>query len=266
MDHERIERLTNQREEEWREILAYVETNDCLMQFLGHALDDNTVGPCENCASCLGQPLISEEIDPDLINAASRFLRQSEILIKPRVLIPRGALRQYDFGNPLSPELRAETGRVLARWNDAGWGRAVADDKHAGSFRDELVEAVAEMITERWLPDPYPQWVTCVPSNRHPELVPSFASRLAAKLDLPFHGLLNKCRNNRPQKEQENQFHQCRNLDGVFEVSDQPPPGPVFLIDDMVDSRWTLTVCAALLRQNGSGPVYPVALASTGSL
>jgi ATP-dependent DNA helicase RecQ len=36
---------------------------------------------------------------------------------------------------------------------------------------------------------------------------------------------------------------------------------PVFLVDDMVDSRWTFTVLAALLRKAGSGPVYPVALA-----
>ena len=35
------------------------------------------------------------------------------------------------------------------------------------------------------------------------------------------------------------------------------------LVDDVVDSRWTITVIAALLRQAGSGPVYPVALAST---
>jgi ATP-dependent DNA helicase RecQ len=37
----------------------------------------------------------------------------------------------------------------------------------------------------------------------------------------------------------------------------------VYLVDDMVDSGWTFTVCAALLRQAGSGPVFPVALAQT---
>jgi len=35
----------------------------------------------------------------------------------------------------------------------------------------------------------------------------------------------------------------------------------VLLIDDVVDSRWTLTVAAVLLREHGSGPVYPFALA-----
>jgi ATP-dependent DNA helicase RecQ len=39
----------------------------------------------------------------------------------------------------------------------------------------------------------------------------------------------------------------------------------VLLVDDMVDSRWTITIIAALLRQAGSGPVFPVALATTAT-
>jgi ATP-dependent DNA helicase RecQ len=37
--------------------------------------------------------------------------------------------------------------------------------------------------------------------------------------------------------------------------------GPVLLVDDLVDSRWTLTVAGSLLRDHGSGPVLPFALA-----
>jgi len=33
----------------------------------------------------------------------------------------------------------------------------------------------------------------------------------------------------------------------------------------MVDSRWTMTVAAYLLLSNGSGPVHPLALASTAN-
>ena len=37
--------------------------------------------------------------------------------------------------------------------------------------------------------------------------------------------------------------------------------GPVLLIDDIVDSRWTMTVAAWLLRSNGNGEVWPLVLA-----
>ncbi|MCV5804181.1 ATP-dependent DNA helicase RecG, partial [Escherichia coli] len=75
---------------------------------------------------------------------------------------------------------------ILSRWGDAGWGQMVADDKHNDHFRDELVDATVEMITDRWKPDEFPTWVCCIPSLNHKTLVPDFAKRLADKLGLPF--------------------------------------------------------------------------------
>ncbi len=91
----------------------------------------------------------------------------------------RDAFVEYGFRGNLAHNLQVETGRILSRWGDAGWGRVVADDKHQNHFGDELVEAVAEMMHERWQPEPAPEWVTCVPSGNHPDLVPDFARRLA---------------------------------------------------------------------------------------
>lgn len=76
---------------------------------------------------------------------------------------------------------------------------------------------------------------------------------------------IHKVRNNEPQKNQQNRFHQCSNLDGAFELKNGIPTTPVLLVDDIIDSGWTLTVLAALLRQAGSGPVFPVVLASTST-
>ena len=36
------------------------------------------------------------------------------------------------------------------------------------------------------------------------------------------------------------------------------------VVDDLVDTRWTMTIGSWLLRSNGSGPVYPLALAYMG--
>ena len=59
-----------------------------------------------------------------------------------------------------------------------------------------------------------------------------------------------------------NSFQQARNLDGAFIIDeDMIPESPVLLLDDMVDSRWTITVIAALLRQAGCPAVFPLALA-----
>lgn len=64
------------------------------------------------------------------------------------------------------------------------------------------------------------------------------------------------------QKTMQNSYQQAANLRGAF-VIQEVRPGPVLLLDDMVDSRWTFTVVGSLLREAGAGPVYPVALADT---
>jgi ATP-dependent DNA helicase RecQ len=120
-------------------------------------------------------------------------------------------------------------------------------------------------MVRKWDPQPAPAWVTCVPSLRHPDLVPDFARRLATALGLAFHVVLAKTDARPKQQAMANSTQQARNLDGSLALSGQPiPEGPVLLVDDMVDSRWTLTVSAWLLRTSGSGEVLPLVLAQTG--
>jgi ATP-dependent DNA helicase RecQ len=48
-------------------------------------------------------------------------------------------------------------------------------------------------------------------------------------------------------------------------VEDAPAGEPVLLVDDLVDSRWTLTVVAAALLEAGTGPVSPFVLGKSVS-
>jgi ATP-dependent DNA helicase RecQ len=265
MDHAKIRRLTRQRIEEWKEVQTYIGTRDCLMLFLARALDDPDPRPCGKCANCLGAPVIPATFKHQIGVTATRYVKQAEIPLECKKQAAAGALTIYNFRYNLPAALRAETGRILSRWGDAGWGAMIKKDKPGGHFRDELVEATAEMIQTRWQPVPAPTWVTAVPSNRHRNLVPDFACRLATRLGLPFVSAVSKIRDNDPQKLKANRFHQCRNLDGVFGVAGMLPSGPVLLVDDIVDSAWTLTVVAAILRQAGSDVVYPLALATTST-
>ena len=83
-------------------------------------------------------------------------------------------------------------------------------------------------------------------------------------MNIPFIAVIIKIQETAPQKEQENSYYQCKNLDGVFEISENVKLNePVLLIDDAIDSGWTLTIASALLRRAGSGVVYPATLTST---
>ncbi len=265
MDRAKIERLTQQRLTEWQEIVAYIESSTCLMTFLARALDDKKPQTCGKCAACIGKPVVPTTYANTRAIEATRYLRQADFPLICNKQVAANAFPLYGFRGNFAPNLRAEEGRILSRWGDAGWGRSVAEDKRAGHFRDELVDAMVEMIQVRWKPSPAPTWVTCVPSLARPTLVPDFARRLATKLGLPFVDAVVKVHKNEPQKIQQNRFYQCKNLDGAFRIRPGIKAGPALLFDDMVDSVWTMTVIAALLRKAGAGAIFPVALASTST-
>lgn len=265
LDEERIAQLTALREQEWQQVQAYLEEPGCLMAFLRSALDDPEHEACGKCANCRGKALVSGAVSSQLVHEAATFIRHAELPIKPKKQVAKGGFQHYGFPTNLPPQLQAAEGRVLSQWRDGGWGEMAAEGKERGHFDDTLVAAMAEMIQSRWQPEPKPTWLCCVPSLGHPTLVPDFARRLAAALGVPFVECVSKVRQNEPQKWQNNRFHQCRNLDGVFAVREGIPSGPVLLVDDMIDSGWTMTVIAALLRRAGSGPVYPLAISSTAS-
>jgi ATP-dependent DNA helicase RecQ len=210
-----------------------------------------------------------------LVQSAVDFLRGDELVLAPRLRWPKSVIEPIRSALPGAVEaghrgafkttipepLRARPGRVLCLWGDAGWGSEVARGKYeAGRFSDALVEAVAGLVRDRWQPHPAPAWVTAVPSLHRTELVVDFARRLAATLQLPFQAVARRTRELRPQKEMQNSAQQVRNLIGAFALDDVPS-GAVLLVDDVVDSGWTLTMLSVLLQLNGGGPVHPFALA-----
>ena len=253
-DHDRVASVTALRRAEQQEMREYIAADRCRMQALVNYLDDHSTEPCGICDNCTGDSM-DLTFQPSEMHRAVEFLRSAKLVIKPRKQLPHGQRIDLDH--------RLEEGRVLARWRDAGWGNRVRSGKQDnGEFGAELVDAAHELI-RRWQPDSMPEWVTFVPSRRQPALVAGFAARLASRLGLVFKEVVVKVRDSEPQKFMQNSQQQYRNVQNAFEIGGPVPSGPVLLIDDMVDSRWTLTVVGASLREAGAGCVFPFALADT---
>lgn len=257
----RAERLTALRRDEHRQMKEYVRLPfGDHMAYLINALDGDP-----RLVTPPALPPLPTLVDQALIRDAVAFLRRTSLPIEPRKRWPDGGMPQYDVRGAIGGDHQYQSGKALCVWGDAGWGGLVRQGKyHDGKFSDDLVGATAQMIRE-WKPQPQPSWVTCVPSLRHSDLVPDFASRLAGALGLPFHVVIEKTDHRPEQKTMANSTQQARNIDGSLELNGRPvPSGAVILVDDIVDSRWTITVSAWLLRKGGSGDVLPVALAQSG--
>ena len=257
---ERVNRLTELRMREQRQMQRYVRLEHGHMEFLISALD----GDPEGIVSPRLPPLPAE-VSPQTERDAQLFLRRLELPIPPRLMWPPGGLSNAAVDGRIPEDHRAETGRALCLWGDAGWGEMVKRGKQMDRrFANDLVAACASLV-RRWKPNPQPRWVTSIPSLRNPGLVSDFAQRLAGALELPFRPVLVKTEDRPPQKNMQNSVQQAHNVAGSFAVARTDIPAtPVLLVDDIVGSRWTFTVGAWLLRRNGSGRVWPLALSTLG--
>jgi len=120
-----------------------------------------------------------------------------------------------------------------------------------------------------------PMAVAAIPTRRRPELVASVARYLARQGRLDWLGPLAPVGDGpRGQPGGNSAFR----LAGVWDAFTVPGPmharlaelgagpglggGPVLLVDDLVDSRWTMTVAGRALRQAGATAVLPFALAT----
>jgi ATP-dependent DNA helicase RecQ len=257
---QRTERLTNLRRVEQQQMQKYVQLKSGHMDFLVRALDSEP-----KPAITPRLPLLPESHSDQLLTDARDFLRRSSMSIEPRRMWPLGGMPQYGLQGKIPVEHQAQPGKALCVWGDSGWGQLVRAGKYRdGRFADELL-AGCESLVEKWNPEPMLTWVTCIPSLRHPTLVPDFALRLANRLGLPFSLALKKTGDRPEQKTMANSTLQARNVDGSLTTIERAVlVGAVLLVDDMVDSRWTFTVATWLLRANGCGEVFPLALALTG--
>ena len=258
---ERAERLTALRQREQLQMQEYVDLPfGSHMAFLIDALDGDSTG-----VSPPRLPELPATVRLETTQDAEEFLHRTDLSFKPRKRWPTGGLPVFGLNGSILPNRQANKGMALCLWGDSGWGSLVRDGKYRDNyFADELVGACVRMIEGRDF-QPAPTWVTCMASLRHPALVPNFAERLADALGLPFHPVISQTQQRPEQKTMENSSFQAGNLDGSLTITTETlRQGPVLLVDDMVDSGWTMTVAAWLLRHHGSGVVWPLALAQAG--
>jgi ATP-dependent DNA helicase RecQ len=253
---ERIDAVTALRRAEQARMREYLDGTGCLMEHLRRELDDPGAAPCGRCSRCIGHPLVDVAVDTELARRAVAYLQGNDIDIEPR--------KQWADLKRIPRELQVEAGKALCVYGDGGWGEKVRAQLPAGAVEDDLVDALAALV-RAWRPDPRPTWVTAVPSLRRPDVVASLATRLAAALKLRYVPGVRKLHECAPQAEMSNSAQQSANVAGAFSVSGAVPDGPVLLVDDLVDSRWTVATIGALLREAGSGPVLPIVLARGSS-
>jgi len=251
-DLERSEGITAIRYKEMQDMDEFTKQKGCYMKYIAEKLDDVNAKVCGKCSNCRGL-LFDETVGAETVQRAQQFIKSKFGVIEPR--------KQFPDKTKIESEFQFKGGIVLSNYADAGYGMAVQKGKYLdGYFSDELVDASVKILSE-FIKNNNIEWITPVTSKRHPQLVPDFAKRLADRLGIGYFEGIKKF-NAEEQKKFENSDGQYKNANDSFEII-QVKKENILLVDDMVDSRWTFTVCAMKMREMGSGDIYPFALANT---
>ena len=243
----------------------YAATPGCRMAFLRHQLDDPAAEPCGRCDRCTGRA-VELAVTPDALAAAQAHLGRPGVEVEPRKLWPTGmAAAGVALSGRIPADRQAESGRALGRLSDIGWGTRLRGllGGPDGEVPDDVLRAIVAVLAG-WGWAERPAGIVAMPSAGHPRLVASLASRLAEVGRLPLLGTLEALRATSGSRS--NSAQRLRAVAGAFAVPPGLPlPGsPLLLVDDLVDTGWTLTEAARLLREAGSGPVLPLVLAVDG--
>ncbi|MES9608087.1 RecQ family ATP-dependent DNA helicase [Actinomadura sp. NPDC000929] len=265
-DRERYERVTAERRREQQAMLDYIAATGCREEFLRRQLDDPDAGPCGRCDNCTGRHRPTDVTRESADRARDRLHRPG-VDIAPRRMWPTGVKDDLGVSGRIKPELQAETGRALGRLTDIGWGNRLRDLFAAGDTEvpADLVDAVVQVLAA-WDWAARPTGVVTIGSRSRPRLVTTFGQRIAQIGRLPYLGELVPVGEPVPRR-----HNSAQRLRSVWQSLTVPTdlaealadnPGHILLVDDRLETGWTMTVATRLLKESGARSTLPLTLAT----
>ena len=271
-DRDRYERVARERKREQQAMLDYLATGGCRMEFLRSELDDPAAAACGRCDNCTGSPWPADVPEAGAQAARDRLARPG-VSVDPRKMWPTGMKELgIDASGKIPATRTAEPGRALGRLTDVGWGATLRslfaegamDEPVSGQLTDAVVKVLAAWDWAR-----RPVSVVTMPSRSRPRLIGSLGQRIAEIGRLTYLGALGYATPDGPGPRRHNSAQRLASLWHAIVVPEElrdalkASDGPVLLIDDQIDTGWTMTVASALLRDANAPAVLPLALATT---
>jgi len=270
-DRERYDRVATAREDEQQAMRRYIAGASCRMEMLRRDLDDPHAEPCGRCDVCAGA-WYPTDVSEAAVATARDAIDRPGVDLEARTQWPTSmdALGVAVKGKIPVDEQMAD-GRAVARLSDIGWGTRLRDLVGPGAGDDAPVSTavvnavVAVLKTWGWAQRPVA--VAAMPSRARPQLIATLAERIATLGKLELLGSLTYAHGGPTGGRGGNSAHRLAAVWERIVVPDElvgrvaALGGPVLLVDDLADSRWTLTVAGRELRRAGAPAVLPLTLA-----
>ena len=248
-----IDEIVSRKKIEHTHMMEYLNTKSCRMKILRGFLDDKTTINCNKCDNCLG--VSKFDIDSKIVERANAFLFKKSFPINPR-------LKWYEnnISRSIPRNLLLEKGLSRSLMS-SNLGRALRSAKNSNEeFPEHFLLTMFELLKKFPVQDK-PKYIAYIPSlNENRSQVKHFVYKLGKEIGLSVIDNIVKTQKNDLQKLQKNSWYQSKNVENAFKIVGEIPHEPIYLFDDIVDSRWTMTHVGALLRKHGATKVFPIAL------
>jgi ATP-dependent DNA helicase RecQ len=272
-DADRYARVEQNRRAEQQAMLDYQASGSCRLRFLREQLDDPQAADCGRCDNCTGAA-VPGEVEPAGLEQATQRLARPGVVVEARKLWPSSldALGIALKGRIAQSE-QAEPGRVIARFTDLGRGQQLrallADGTPDGPLPQDL-EAAVVAVLRSWDWQQRPSAVLRVGSHRRPALIDDLAGRIVRLGRMADLGTVQHHRASALHRS--NGAQRVVAVHGAYRLSERQAAelagefrdAPILLVDDVIDTGWTMAELARVLRQAGAGPVLPFALGLAG--
>ena len=283
-DAERYRRIAEARVDEQDSMVIYQDTAGCRMEYITSVLDDETAHACGRCDNCAGQ-WFPADIASEATEAAGPDPQPGRRRLEPRLQWPSGMDR---LGVPVKGKIKPDEKRGgrpgPCPADGPGLGRGAAGSclppaRRTGRWTPACCRPASRCcangapVTDApgWSGAGRPAAIVSMPSRGRPALVQSLARGISEIGRIPYLGQLELGHGGPTGGRGGNSAYR---LAGVW---DRLVVGPeleaalaglqgqsIMLIDDLVDSRWTVTVAGRALRQAGAGAVLPLVLGQAG--
>ena len=254
--------VTEIRRQEQKQMLEIVGIKSCLSRYVVNCLDDDTNQNCGKCSNCIDEDEFKQMPQAESVIKAQEYFKTLKLEILPRKKYPQ----KMSDGTTKLPFVN-EVGLCLSRYGDPGAGALVKEQKFLQKqrFSDELVEQsyteLKTIIAEKQI-----DYITYIPSNRS-DIVEDFAQRLAQRCSISCVDFLETKPDSSEfsQRDMHNSVFQYANAFNKFTINTAKAPllngKNILLVDDIVGSKWTLTLGGLWLGLSGANTVVPFALA-----
>ncbi|GGB01511.1 RecQ family ATP-dependent DNA helicase [Macrococcus hajekii] len=236
---------------------AFINFDGCYMKFIADELDaPDTKERCGLCAHCRNRPFVTLSEDNDYLEAAKDYKNKLHGVISPRKRWSNNKKIDdiFEHGWTYTVDAYSPIGKRFMRERDQG------------HYSDKTMTTISQFLKEH-IEAHHIDAIVAVPSVRRPSLVKGLARQIALEHGISYVDVLKRSADNAPQREMHNSMMQEQNVRDSLQTvnTDAIREQNILLIDDIVDSRWTITIAASLLLEQGASHIYPFALVNTGS-